>query len=97
MQDAQSAALNPFFRYHIVVKQLCNWFRSRGVTVKKVMPLTRGQIRKVNAVEPGSLRELQVRSELRLVPLRCRTCRAVTVSKARRPGQVVCGRSSSSR
>ena len=97
VQDVQSGALNPFWRHRCVVKELCNCFRARGVTVKKVMPVSMRQIRTVNAVTPGSLRELQVRPDLRLYQQRLPHVPCVTVSKARRPGQVVCGQSSSSR
>lgn len=82
VQDRRHSICNPFFNHWLTTKALAVWFRSQGVMVRKVTPLTRSQIREVNVVEPGYFRELQVWHST--CSTYCTCCRQVCV-EARYP------------
>lgn len=62
MQDVQHSVCNPFFKHFPAVVNVANWLRARGVVTKKLATVSRAQLRRVNCVKPGSLRELKVRN-----------------------------------
>jgi hypothetical protein len=70
-------ALNPFRKHPVLCKLVCNWYRAQGVMLRKVAPVSRKQIRRVNAVKVDDLDMLQVRVHASVMCTRRAECRIV--------------------
>jgi hypothetical protein len=60
MQANAKEVFNPFRMHAVTCRQVSTWVRAQGVMVRKVAPVSRKQIRRVNAVKVDDLEMLQV-------------------------------------